>query len=170
MLFEVLHLEILARMDNLSSFLPFLLILSCTAFNKNGKILFLKNLAIVWVVSERFWWERWLLEYRCSVSCREQPSVLENVYHLHYNFFKGKGQNILHVSFSFISLFISMLCYKILQVFSEHSFFVLSVVVPSWQTVNLSNRTGEDRRWQTLCRKRGNNLVWKEFLSTFTFL
>ena len=39
-----------------------------------------------------------------------------------------------------------------------------------WQTVNLSNRTGEDRRWQTLCHKRGNNLVWKEFLSTLTFL
>ena len=98
MLFEVLHLEILARMDNLLSFLSFLLILSGTAFKENGKILFLKN-ARVWVVSERFWWERWSLEHRCCASCREQPSVLQNVYRLHYSFFKGKGQNILHVSF-----------------------------------------------------------------------
>ena len=157
-------------MDNLLSFLSFPLILSRTAFNENGKRLFLKNLARVWVVSDRFWWERWSLEYRCSVLCQEQPSVLENVYHLHYSFFKGKGQSILHVSFSFISLFISMLCYKILRALLQHSFFVLSVVVLSWQTVNLCNRTGEHRRWQTLCHKRGNNLFWKGFLSTFTFL
>ena len=31
----------------------------------------------------------------------EQSSVPENVYRLHYSFFKGKGQNILPVSFSF---------------------------------------------------------------------
>ena len=35
---------------------------------------------------------------------------------------------------------------------------------------NFSNRTGEERGWQTLCDKRDNNFVWKDFALNFTFL
>ena len=42
----------------------------------------------------------------------EQPSVLENVYCLHYSFFKGKGQKILRVYVSLMSLLILMLFFK----------------------------------------------------------
>ena len=36
--------------------------------------------------------------------------------------------------------------------------------------VNLRNRTEEERRRQTLCDKRDNNFVWKNFPPNFTFL
>ena len=42
----------------------FLLFLPGTTFTEYGKILFLKNLTRLWVVSERFWLERWSLEYQ----------------------------------------------------------------------------------------------------------
>ena len=35
--------------------------------------------------------------------------------------------------------------------------------------VNLRNRTGEERRRQTLCDKRNNNFAWKNFSPNFTF-
>ena len=35
---------------------------------------------------------------------------------------------------------------------------------------NLRNRTGEERRRQTLCYKRDNNYVWKDFPQKFSFL
>ena len=36
--------------------------------------------------------------------------------------------------------------------------------------VNLRNKTGEERRRQTLCNKRDNNFVWNNFTPNFTFL
>ena len=36
--------------------------------------------------------------------------------------------------------------------------------------VNLSNRTGEERRRQTLCDKRDNNFVSKNISPNYTFL
>ena len=63
-MFDVMGLGILARMDNLLSFLCVFLILPGTTFTEYGKILFLENLARLWVVSERFWLERWSLEYQ----------------------------------------------------------------------------------------------------------
>ena len=36
--------------------------------------------------------------------------------------------------------------------------------------VNLHNRTGEERRRQTLCDKRDNNFVWNKFSPNFTLL
>ena len=45
--------------------------------------------------------------------------------------------------------------------FAVHSFMPI---------VNLRNRTEEQRRRQTLCHKRDNDLVWKKLASNFTFL
>ena len=39
-----------------------------------------------------------------------------------------------------------------------------------WTVVGLRNRTGEERRRQTLCDKRDNNFVRKTFPPIFTFL
>ena len=36
--------------------------------------------------------------------------------------------------------------------------------------VNLLNRTGEERRRQTLCDKCDNNFVWNNFSPNFSFL
>ena len=36
--------------------------------------------------------------------------------------------------------------------------------------VNLLNRTGEERRRQTLCDKHDNNFVWNNFSPNFSFL
>ena len=36
--------------------------------------------------------------------------------------------------------------------------------------LNLRNRTGEERRRQTLCDKRDNNFIWNNFSPNFTFL
>ena len=36
--------------------------------------------------------------------------------------------------------------------------------------MNLRNRTGEERRRQTLCDKRDNNFAWNNFSPKFTFL
>ena len=44
-------------------------------------------------------------DFMVFASCREQPSVLENVYRSHY-----RSQNILRVSFLLMLLFILMLC------------------------------------------------------------
>ena len=41
---------------------------------------------------------------------------------------------------------------------------------PQNQLVSLRNRTGEERRRQTLCDKRDNNFVWKNFPPSFTLL
>ena len=38
----------------------------------------------------------------------------------------------------------------------------------SW--LSLRNRTGEERRRQTLCDKRYGNFVWNNFSPDFTFL
>ena len=82
--------------------------------------------------------------------------------------FKGKGQNILHVSFSLLLLFILMLFQNFPSILlAELLCFVC--VAPSWQAVNLRCRTEEERRLQTLCNRRDNNLVCKNFLPNFTF-
>ena len=52
-----------------------------------------------------FGWKDDRENIKVFVSCPEQTSFLENVYNLHYSFFKGKGQNILRVSFSLMLLF-----------------------------------------------------------------
>ena len=41
---------------------------------------------------------------------------------------------------------------------------------PQNQLVSLRNRTGEERRRQTLCDRRDNNFVWKNFPPSFTLL
>ena len=41
---------------------------------------------------------------------------------------------------------------------------------PQNQLVSLRNRTGEERRRQTLCDKRDNNFVWNNFPPSFTLL
>ena len=46
-------------------------------------------------------------------------------------------------------------------------------LAPSWSSlilVNLRNRTGEERRRQTLFDKRDNNFVWKNISPNYTFL
>ena len=41
---------------------------------------------------------------------------------------------------------------------------------PQNQLVSLRNRTGEEGRRQTLCDRRDNNFVWKNFPPSFTLL
>ena len=50
--------------------------------------------------------------------------------------------------------------------------FMYFIIAPSstFSLVNLRNRTGEERRRQTLCDKRDNNFVWNNFSPNFTFL
>ena len=67
------------------------------------------------------------------------------------------------------------------QIGYRKSSFVLSGRLPvvKWRSrsvaksanlVHLRNRTGEERRRQTLCDKRDNNFVWNNFSPSFTFL
>ena len=51
--------------------------------------------------------------FMCFVSCPQQPSVLENVYRLHYSSFKEKGKKILRVSFVLFSLLLLSNCFTI---------------------------------------------------------
>ena len=54
----------------------------------------------------------WKVEF-VRKSFLEQPSVLENVYCLHYSFFKGKGQKILRVyACSMLLLILMLLLHK----------------------------------------------------------
>jgi len=50
--------------------------------------------------------------------------------------------------------------------------FMYFIIAPSstFSLVNLRNRTGEERRRQSLCDKRDNNFVWNNFFPNFTFL
>ena len=41
---------------------------------------------------------------------------------------------------------------------------------PQNQLVSLRNRTGEEGRRQTLCDRRDNNFVWKNFPPSFTLI
>ena len=41
---------------------------------------------------------------------------------------------------------------------------------PQNQLVSLRNRTGEERRRQTLCDRLDNNFVWKNFPPSFTLI
>ena len=84
---------------------------------------------ILWRIFSKFFWTLWSVRDQIlSVDNSSRPStVIWNnrhiliddksvFYHLHYSFFKGKGQNILRVSISLIFLmllFLSKLCSKI---------------------------------------------------------
>ena len=90
----------------------FSIFLNLPGVHRIWKISFLNYLARLQVVSERFYWKDDRYNIKVFVSCPEQPSVLENVYRLHYSFLRGKGRDILRVSFSLMLLFIFTLCSK----------------------------------------------------------
>ena len=74
---------------------------------------------------------------------------------------KGWGLTQSTVSFPLHSSFIG---------YSSFQTFMSSPSVSNRTVVNLRNRTGEERRRQTLCDKRDNNFVWNNFSLNIAFL
>ena len=104
-----MRLDILAKKENLLSFLFFFILPYAQLSPNMEKNVFEESCRTVSCMFLKG--SYWKVEF-VRKSFPEQPSVLENVYCLHYSFFKGKGQKILRVYVCSMLLLILMLFFK----------------------------------------------------------
>ena len=100
-------MSLLVRVDNLLCFYRFFLIFPGTVLSRIWKCIVFEQSSQTESFLKSFGKKddrQHTKVFMCFLSCLEQPSVLENVYRLHYNSFKEKGQKILRVSFSLLLL------------------------------------------------------------------